>query len=248
MSTIRAIDRAFSILRIIAKHPQGVGVNAIAQAVNLPKSTTSRILSTLENREVVSRTEANQFQLGPEVTRLAGQQPFSQNLAILARPILQEIADTTGEAAALCILDDLQVYYLDHVQSQHAVRVRDWTGAHIPLHVVAAGKVFLAYGSDELVAAAVQKPLSAYTNRTITSPQALKAHLAQIRDQGYAIGDEEFEEGVIGLAAPIHDANNQVIAAINVYGPKFRLQEPGRQQEIVTVMVKAAGNLAQKLH
>lgn len=247
MSTIRAIDRAFAILRLVAADPEGLGVTAIAQAVDLPKSTTSRILSTLEKWEAVARTDDHRFQIGPELVRLTGQQPFTQNLTTLARPVLQEIADMTGEAVALCILDDRQVYHLDHVQSQQAIRVRDWTGERTPLHVTSAGKIFLAYSSANLVETYLGRPLLRYTEKSITTPEMLWAQLSQIRAQGYAVSDEEFDEGVIGFAAPIQDPSSKIVAAINVYGPKFRLQENDKRQQVVEIMLAGAAKLAKKI-
>jgi DNA-binding IclR family transcriptional regulator len=246
MSTIRAIDRAFSILRLVAHHPEGVGVTVIAQAIELPKSTTSRILSTLERWEAVARTGDNRFQIGPELVRLVGQRPFSQNLSTLARPVLQEIADMTGEAVALCILDELQVYHLDHVQSQQAVRVRDWTGERTPLHISSAGKIFLAYGNSNLVETYLERPLSRYTGRTITSPDILRAQLPQIRRQGYAVSDEEFDDGVLGFAVPVLDSHGNVIAAINLYGPKFRIQDNEKRQQVVEILLAGAAELTKK--
>jgi DNA-binding IclR family transcriptional regulator len=247
MSTIRAIDRAFAILRLVAADPEGRGVTEIAQAIDLPKSTTSRILSTLEKWEAVARTDDHRFQIGPELVRLTGQRPFSQNLTTLARPILQEIAHMTGEAVALCILDDLQVYHLDHVQSQQVIRVRDWTGERTPLHVTSAGKIFLAYSTASLVETYLDRPLLRYTVQSITLPDVLRAQLPQIRAQGYAVSDEEFDEGVIGFAAPIQDPGRKVVAAINVYGPKFRLQENDKRQQVVETMLAGAAKLAKKI-
>ena len=248
MSTIRAVDRTFSILRIIANNPEGIGVNRIARDTDLPNSTVSRLLTALEDWEAVTRTPDNRFQIGSELVRLAGQQPFTQNLTALARPVLQEIAETTGESIALCILDKLQIYYLDHVDSTQAIRVRDWTGEHLPLHVAAPGKIFLAYGSAALRDQVLDQPLAQYASRTITSPEQLRAEFPKIRNQGYAISDEEFEDGVFGFAVPIRDANSEVIAAFNLYGPKFRLEDSAWQRRIIEAMLAGATDLERKLN
>ncbi len=247
MTTLRAVDRTFSILRIVADYPEGVGVNAIAREADLPNSTASRILAALENWEAVLRTEDNLFQIGPELVRLVGQQPFTQNLAALARPILQDISDTTGEAAALCILDDRQIYYLDHVESSQAVRVRDWTGEHLPLHVAAPGKIFLAYASSDFVEAILSKPLARYARGTIVVADTLRKQLPEIRKNGYAISDEEHEDEVLGFGIPIRGGNGRVVSAFNLYGPKFRLKDVSTRQNIITVLQKAALELEQQL-
>ncbi len=247
MSTIRAVDRTFAILHRIADQPQGVGVNAIARSTDLPNSTVSRILSTLETWEAVSRTEDNLFQIGPGLVRLVGQQTFTQNLTVLARPIMQEIAETTGEAIALCVLDNMQTYYLDHVQSSQTILVRDWTGEHLPLHVAAPGKIFLAYAPPDFIEDVLKESLVRFATRTITTPEQLRAELADIRRQGFAVSDEEFADGVLGLGVPIKDKGGHVIAAFNLYGPKFRLENKAKQQEIVAVLLKGAAALEERL-
>ncbi|MEM7344290.1 MAG: IclR family transcriptional regulator [Chloroflexota bacterium] len=247
MSTIRAIDRAFAILQIIADHPDGVGINMLAQQVDLPKSTTSRIVATLEHWEAVTRTTENQLQIGPQLIRLVGQQPLTQNLATLSRPILQEIADETGESVALCVLDQAQVYFLDQVESHQDIRVRNWAGEYLPLHVSSAGKVFLAYGNPALVEAVLQRPLVRYSDQTIVSPNSLRQQLPQIVAQGYAISYGEFATDIFGLSVPVFDADQQVIAAINLYGPKFRLQALEEHQPMIRSLVAGATRLAQRL-
>lgn len=247
MSTIRAVDRTFAILDVIASHPQGVGVNAIARAASLPNSTVSRILLTLEKWEVVSRTEHNLFQIGPGLIRLVSHQSFTQNLTALARPVMQHIAETTGEAVALCVLDNMQTYYLDHVQSSQTIQVRDWTGEHLPLHVAAPGKVFLAYGTPDFIEAVLKKPLVRFAKRTITAPEQLRVQLAHIRAQGFAVSDEEFADGVLGLGVPIKDKGGNVVAAFNLYGPKFRLEDMTKREQIVAVLLRGAAELEERL-
>ncbi len=248
MSTIRVVDRTFAILEMIASHPQGVGVNAIARATGLPNSTVSRILSTAEAWEAVTRTEDNLFQIGPWLIRLVGHQSFAQNLTALARPVMQDIAETTGEAVALCVLDNMQTYYLDHVQSSQTILVRDWTGEYLPLHVAAPGKVFLAYAAPGVIEDVLKKPLARFARRTITAPEQLRAQLATIRAQGFAVSDEEFADGVLGLGVPIRDRDGHVIAAFNLYGPKFRLADAAKQEQIVAVLQLGAKALQDRFN
>lgn len=244
MSTVRTLDRAFSILRIVARHPQGIGVSAIAAELGLAKSTISRLLAAMTRWEIVERTAENRFQIGPEPVRWVGRQPFTATLPALARPILQNIAAETGEAAAICVLQGFQVTYLDHVQSYQDIQVRDWSGERVPLHVSSAGKVLLAAESSDFQAAFFQRPLAPFTERTLVDPDQLRAELAVIQRQGFAITNEEYGEGIIGLAVPVVNAQGETVAALNVYGPKFRLNSPDRQAQIIEIMKSEAGFLA----
>jgi DNA-binding IclR family transcriptional regulator len=236
MSTIRTLDRAFSILQIVARHPAGIGVSAVAAELELAKSTTSRLLAAMDSWEIVERTADNRFKIGPEPVRWLGHQAFTATLPALARPILQRIADETGEAAAICILQGFQVLYLDHVQSYQDIQVRDWTGEVIPLHVSSAGKVLLAHSKPDFVEAFLQRPLAAFTDRSTITPEKLREELSATKIRGYALTDEEYAEGIIGLAAPVFNGDGDVVAAVNVYGPRFRLSAPDTQAQIVEVM------------
>lgn len=236
MSTIRTLDRAFSILRIVAKHPQGVGVSAVAAELGLAKSTTSRLLAAMNSWEVVVRTTENHFQIGPEPVRWVGHQPLTFTLPALARPLLQKIADETGEAVSICVLEGFQVSYLDHVQSYRDIQVRDWTGELVPPHVSSAGKVLLAFSEPDFVEAFLKRPLVPYTDRSIVDPDELRKELIAVRRDGYAMTDEEYGEGILGLAVPMFNGHGNVMAAINVYGPKFRLDSPVKQTQIIEKM------------
>ena len=222
MTTIRAIDRAFEILETIASYPDGIAVNELARQVELPKSTTSRILTTLENWQAVKRTDAKRFVIGQGLNRLSEKRSDEEQLRVLALPYLKQLVDATGEAAALCVRRENEVLYLENVQSPQAVRVRNWKGECLPMHVVSAGKVILAFGEPEYTEEILEYHLEGYTPNTIEDVEVLRQELKQIRRDGYASGNEEFEDDVCGFSVPIM-RDDTLMAAINVYGPKFRL-------------------------
>lgn len=243
MSNIRTLDRAFSILEIIALRPDGVGVTAIANELELAKSTISRLLATMESWHVVERTATNHFRVGPALARWVGYQPFTSTLSALARPVLQNIADKVGEAVAICVLEGFQVLYLDHVQSHQDILVRDWTGELLPLHVTSAGKIMLAYASPELVDKFLERPLQAFTEKTIIDPLLFRKELEQVRQIGYAMTNEEFGVDIIGFAVPIFNRQGDVVAALNLYGPKFRLNSAAKEAQIIQKMKAEAKKL-----
>ena len=244
MSTIRTLDRAFSILRIVARHPQGVGVSVIAAELGLAKSTISRLLAAMDSWEVVVRTAENRFRIGPEPVQWVGHQPLNFTLPALTRPILRKIADETGEAVSICVLEGFYVSYLDHVQSYRDIQVRDWTGEQVPPHVSSAGKVLLAFSESDFVEAFLKRPLLPYTDRSIVDPDELRKELIAVRGQGCAITNEEYGEGIVGLAVPVFNNHDNIVAAINVYGPKFRLDSPAKQAQIIEKMKAEVGSLS----
>lgn len=238
MSSVQSIERAFSILEAVAAHNDGVGVTEIANQVALPKSTVSRMITTLEELAVVERLpDGDGIRLGPKILALASQAPYSRRLTALARPYLLELAEATGEAVSLCVPDGDQVFYIDQVQSRHHVQVRDWTGTRIPLHVVSAGKLFLANWEASAVSRYMERPLAQYTPKTSVDKNRLKKQLAQIRRQGYCWAIEEFEEGLNGVAAPIYNQTAQIVAALNIYGPAFRFPRDGNQEAVTELLL-----------
>ena len=233
MSTIRTVDRAFAILQIMAKHPNGIGVNAIAEQMDLAKSTVSRLLATMQNREIVERMANQRYRIGAEPIRWFRYQPLRTMLPALADPVLREIAEETGEATAICIRAGNEVIYLNNVQSQQELQVRDWTNEQLPLHVVSPGKILLAFAGDDFIDSYLQQELSAFTPQTIVDQLQLRTHLTKIREEGYASTDEEFAEGISGVSMPVKDTCSKVVGALCVYGPKFRLGTPTTLQKCI---------------
>ncbi|MFK7802633.1 MAG: IclR family transcriptional regulator [Anaerolineae bacterium] len=239
MSKIRSIDRAFMILREVSTAPDGIGVNAIAQQIGLAKSTTSRILSTLEEWNAVERTAENRFKIGPGLVRLVENQPLSATLKALVRPVLQQIAAETGEATLLVVNDGSEALYLDMAAGSHAVQVRDWTGERVPFNVTSGGKMLLAHADQLLVEQMLSRPLARHTENTVSDPDKLAKQLELIRQNGYSVTDGEYDDEVAGITLPIRNDQNEVVAAITVYGPTFRIRAISRRREILDIMRKA---------
>lgn len=236
MSTIRTVDRTFAILRIVANHPQGIGVTKIAKELSLAKSTVSRLLATMLTWGVVEKLADQQYCIGPEPARWVNFQTSIQSLAQQMLPTLQTIANASGEATALCILEGNQLLYQEYVQSHQDIQMRDWRGERIPPHAVAPGKVLLAYAEEEALAAYLATPLVSLTKKTVTDIPTLRTQLKVIREEGFAIADEEFGEGIVGMAVPLADKVGQVVASLCVYGPKFRLNSLTAQMAIIEMM------------
>lgn len=241
---MKLLERAFAILRELGREPAGLGVTELAGRLELAKSTTSRLLAALEAQGAVARDSHNQFTIGPAISQLAAAQPFRRSLSATVYPILQQLAAETGEAAALCVPEGFQVLYLDQVQSQQAIQVQDWSGARFPMHVLSAGKLFLAHAPTTFVDAYLRQPLVRYTDKTIASAAELRAELDQVRAQGYGLTVEEFAADLIALSVPLWDDEGRCVAAINIFGPEFRLANPERQAEIIAIMQRLASQIA----
>ncbi len=234
---IQSIERAFTILETVAANSEGIGVTEIAQQVRLPKSTVSRLITTLEAIEIVEREEdGDAFSIGPGLIALAAQAPTSRHLQTAARSFLLELAEATGETVNLGVPDGDQILFVDQVNSQYHIQIQDWTGYRFPLHVTSGGKLFLAHRSKKRRDAYLTRSLQEFTEDTITDPAELRQELMDIRQQGYAWARGESEEKMVGLGVPIWDADNKLIAAVSVGGPAFRFPPEGQVDETVNLV------------
>jgi len=234
---VQSLERAFAILDEVAQRP--AGVTAIAERVRLPKSTVARLLATLEEVDAVERFDGAQWRIGPGVSALSSAVTPERSLITIARTYLAGLVSDLGEDAGLGLPDGNEILYVDQVESDNPVQVRDWTGTRAPMHAVPSGLVLLAEWPEAALAAYVRGGLAALTPRTVTDPPELRRRLAEVRQQGHAWGLQEFAEGIDSVAAPVRDGRGKVIAAIHVHGPAYRFP-PERDKNAVAEKVVAA--------
>jgi IclR family transcriptional regulator, KDG regulon repressor len=239
---VQSLERAFAILDEVAQRP--AGVTAIAERVGLPKSTVARLLATLEGVEAVERFDGAQWRIGPGVTALSSAVAPERSLISVARPYLADLVAELGEDAGLGLPDGNEILYVDQVESDNPVQVRDWTGTRAPMHAVPSGLVLLAEWPQDALDAYLAGELIALTRRTLTDPPRLRKRLLEARRAGYAWGLEEFAEGIDSVAAPVRDGRGNAIAAIHVHGPSYRFPRQGDEGRIVEDVVRAAGAIS----
>jgi IclR family transcriptional regulator, acetate operon repressor len=243
MSAVQSVERAFSIIGCLASGT--TGVSEIADRVNLPKSTVSRLLLTLVELGVVEQMgPGGGYRLGPYLHTLASQASPAGSLIEHARTHLVELVNTVGESAGLSILDGHDVLYLDQVNTGADIRVRDWTNTRIQPHLVSSGLVLLAWGTEAQTVEVLSEPLMSMTARSITDPAQIRARLAEVRSVGHAWVVDELSEGLSSIAAPILDRSGHAVAALHVHGPTFRF--PGNDISTVNSRVTAAAQRISK--
>jgi DNA-binding IclR family transcriptional regulator len=217
------VDRAVAILYLLAQHG-GAGVTAIANELGVHKSTAFRLISALEHGNLIEQEgERGKYHLGRGILRLAAATTARLELPGEARPVCRRLAAELGEAVNVAILDSGEATHILQEYAKSAITGRNWLGQRTPLHATASGKVLLAYADPVTVKETLESPLQGYTPNTITAPSALEAELVTVREQGWAATAEEFEIGLNALAAPIYDETGEVVAAVGVSGPSYRL-------------------------
>ena len=222
--SVQSVDRALTILENLARHGEA-GVTELAKDLGVHKSTAFRLVATLEGHGLVEQTEdRGKYRLGVGLLRLAGATTARLDVVQEARPVCRKLAADTGETVNVAVLADRAALYLDQVAGSSALQPHNWVGQHIPLHATANGKVLLS-GLEAEPLADLLGALPAYTDMTITKKGQLRAEVAKVREQGYAVAVDELEVGLTAVAAPIRNAHGDVIASMSVSGPTFRLDD-----------------------
>ena len=157
------------------------------------------------------------------LVRLAGQVTHFGDIRATARPALVDLAEASRETVHLAALDADEVINIEQISGPHLVRDTNWVGRRTPLHCVANGKALLAWRPAAEIARVLARPLARFTERTIIDPAALRAELAVVREYGYAQALGEAEVGLNAVAAPVRDGSGQVVAAVSVSGPAYRV-------------------------
>ncbi len=243
---VQSVDRAVAILEILARDGEA-GVTEVARELDVHKSTASRLLAALSRRELVTQdTARGRFRLGVGILRLAGAAGRRLDVVQESRPVCQALAREVGETVNLAILSGRDALYLDQVAGPAALSPHNWAGQRIPLHATSDGKILLAYLPAEQVAEHLKPPLRRFTDRTITSLAEFPRVLAAVRRRGYATAVEELEQGLTAVAAPVRNAEGQVIASISASGPSFRIPE-GRIGAVAGSVRRAAAAVSRRL-
>lgn len=246
MSRVQSIERAFAVLGVLGEGP--AGVTEVAARVGIPKSTAARMLVALAREGAVEQIPGDtSYRLGPRLGALATGVRPTRRLVAIAHPYLVELAARIGEATGLSVPEGSTMHYVDQVESPNPVQVRDWTGARIPMHAVSSGQVFLAHFPPPAISRFLAAPLERFTDATITDASGLLARLRDVRRQGYAWVREEFAPGITSVAAPVADADGEVVAAVHVHGPTYRFPAQGGDDQVAAQTVEAAAAIGARL-
>jgi len=243
----QSVSRALAVLKSFSDAQPEWQPNELAEAIGLNISTTYRLLATLEREGLLTRrSDTRSYRLGPEMIALGGCALRSNNLRSVARPILQDLAQNTGEAATLEVLAGGRVIVVDETSGQHVVGMSQDVGTRLPAHATSTGKVLLAFAHADSLGAALSAPLEAITDQTVTNVSVLMKQLAEIRQRGYAVTSGELEDNFVAIAAPVFNYENDAIAALSVGGPNTRFSSH-RVKAIVPELTGAARQISADL-
>jgi DNA-binding IclR family transcriptional regulator len=221
---LRSVNRALRALELIAEAGE-LGVTELGRRLGVHKATASRLAATLARRGLIERDPvSDRYRLGFGLIRLAGTAMAGLDLVSSARPVLEELADKTHETVTLGVLSGDEVVSIDQVTGTRSIVSVSWVGKRTSLHTTSTGKVLLAAMSEAELERRLARGLERSTPNTVTDPAELRAQLVEVRSRGWAQTLEELEEGLNAVAAPVRQAGGEVVGALSVSGPAFRMR------------------------
>lgn len=245
---IQSVAHALDVLEEFKGDAIELGVTELSKKLKLHKNNIFRLLATLEARGYIEQNKSTEnYRLGLKSLELG--QTFIRQMGLLrqARHTLEKLADRTNETSYLAIMRNQDVVYLDVVEANQTVRVASRVGLRLPAYCTAVGKVLICSESEEEIRKRLPEQLVKRTSKTLTDPKALVDHLKKVAKQGYAVDDEEFEEGVKCVAAPIRDYTGNVVAAISISGPAMRMPDKKVADELGPAVKEAGEEISRRL-
>lgn len=245
---VKSADRTLDVLELLANWGRQLSHADIAAALEIPKSSLTKLLKNLTARDYIQYVpETKDYRLGNAILKLANQLGQVRNLSTLAQPILEQITDQTKESCALNQLKGDQVEIVATVISKHRLVTHLQLGDLAPLYAVSGGKAILAFLPDAMRSEYLQSlQIERFTPNTLSSKKALNAELQGVRSSGFAVSNEEYTQGIIGVGVPVLSANGFPLGSLNLAVPAVRFNA-AVQKIAISTLKDSADRLQRKL-
>lgn len=221
-----AFTKFMRILQLVADAPLPMTLTELCKASGFPRGTAYRTVYALMTEGLLAESAlTGKIALGPRLLSLASQSWRQSDLRRLAEPFLAELRDRTGETVHLAVFDGTDMVFVDKLESPRAVQMSSRIGTKVALHSSSVGKAYLAFqpsGRRGELLAGIPEPWPALTPKTLRDKAALRRQLEQIRERGWAVDDEEQEDGIRCFGAPVFDRQGSVAACVSVTTLRYR--------------------------
>ncbi len=212
---VPSVERAFVIMDQIGLAPRGLSLMEITEQTGFPKTTVFMLLTVLERLGALRQVEGRYF-LGSHLATLGGQALRRLDLRTVADPVMRRLSEQTGFTVHLGVLEQCEIIFIGKIEHEGFIRFSSYVGLAQPFHVSSLGKAIAAFMPPERIESLLECQLKRRTRYTITDPESLRCALEVVRRQGYAVEDEEDEEGVRCIGVPIFDHNGDVVGAVSI--------------------------------
>jgi IclR family pca regulon transcriptional regulator len=242
-----SLARGLAVIRAFADSRKPQTIAQISQQTGIPRAAVRRCLHTLRQLGYVD-AELNNFSLRPKVLTLGYSYLSSTPLTIAAQPCLNEISKTLGESSSLAVLEEGQVLYVARAATSRVMSVSLSAGSRLPAYCTSLGRVLLAHLPEaELDDYLARTELAPRTEHTVTDGIRLREVLGQVRNEGYALINEELELGLRSIAVPVRGASGRVLAALNVGAQAARVTPERMLEAFLPVLRHGAQELSMLL-
>lgn len=243
-SFMTSLARGLAVIRAFSDSRRSLTIAQISQKTGIPRAAVRRCLHTLKQLGYAD-SDVNNFSLRPKILTLGYSYLSSTPLTVSAQPYLNNISRTLGESCSLAVLDDNEVLYVARSATSRVMSVALNTGSRLPAYCTSLGRAMLAHLPDDQLKAYFDKvKLRALTEKTVVSQKRLRDILAGVRENGYAVIDEELEVGLRSIAVPVRGASGNVLAALNVGAQAARVSRQQMEEEILPVLLRGAQELS----
>lgn len=241
--SVKSAERVLRVFELIAQHPEGLTVKEVSDLLSLPQSSTFNLVGTLYNEGYLNQDSLKRYKLGPKLIQIGTAAMESLDISSEGKPYLKKLMEDVQETVFMALLSDGELVYVVKIDNNRSIRTTAQPGNRKPLYCTGLGKTFLAFlPKDQREQLLEHTELLPITDYTITDKKVLNDNLDSFIQMGYAIDDEENEEGLFCLAAPVFGAKGSIQAAISVAGPKERMLK--HKDFIVERLLQTATNIS----
>lgn len=210
--------RLLSLLGAFRPGDEALTLTELARRTGLPQPTALRLVRALTDWGALDRTPSGCYQIGLRLFQVGMLAPAQRSLREVALPYMQDLFDVTKENVLLGVLEHQSVLYVEKIRGQSSASALTTSGGRLPMHATAIGKVLLAFGPEEEREAACNQPLRQFTSATLKDGSALRKDLAETRERGYAVANQELRPGRVSVAAPVLNYAGAAVAGLAVMG------------------------------
>ena len=244
---VQSLARGISVIRSFSTETPRQTLSDVARCTGLTRATARRLLLTLEELGYV-RSDGRHFELTARVLDIGYSYLASLNLNDIAQPFLESYSEALGESTSVSVLDDTDIVYVLRVPTKRIMTVSIGLGSRFPAFQTSMGRVLLAEQDDsEVLDRFNRSDRSRVTEFTVSTGEALLERLHAVRQQGWALVDQELEIGVRSLAAPLRDASGTAIAAVNVSTHAGRTSRQELTEEFLPRLLEAASSISRAI-
>lgn len=240
---VQSLARGLSVIRAFGADRAELTLSDVARSTGLTRAAARRFLLTLVDLGYV-RSVGRNFSLTPRVLELGYAYLSGLSLAEVAEPHLERLSSEVRESSSVSVLDGSDIVYVARYATSRIMTVAISVGTRFPAHATSMGRVLLSGLPDDEVTAVLEKAdLQAYTERTLTTVSGLREEIERVHKQGWAIVDQELEEGLRSVAAPIRDASGAIQAAVNVSAHGTRTSLEAMRREFLPALLATASRI-----